>query len=125
MLTGADVAAMRRDQEEWLDQTCVVSAPVRTSDGAGSSSVAWAAAGTVACRVMPLGGSGIKPAGSEQASFASAMRDVAQWVVTLPHSFDVDTTMRFAVAGRVLEVVAVANRHSVDTATRVACVEVR
>ena len=117
MISAADVAAMRLEQEAWLDGTATIYTATRTSDSAGSSTVAWVATGTAACRLMPMS--------ARESVWSAAVREAAEWVVTLPHSVTVTHAQRIVVDGRTLDVVGVENRHSIDTATRAACVEVR
>lgn len=116
MLTATEIDRMRRDVTPSLPDTVVISRPAWTADGLGGSAAAWAAAGTVACRVEPLQtGEGEEVAGGRAAG-------PAEYVVTVAHDQDVRGTDRLIYQGGTLEVTEVVTARSWDVHTRIRAV---
>lgn len=54
-ISDADLARMRADMTHMLPDSAVIQTKSLTSDGAGGWTESWTAAGTVACRLDPIG----------------------------------------------------------------------
>ena len=116
MLSAGELAAMRATQAEALPGTAVISRNTPTSDGMGGWTDAWAAVGTVDCRVSPSG------SGAESL-IAERITDADAWNITLPYNTDVTAKDRIAIGARRFEVVTVLPK-SWETARRVVATEV-
>lgn len=115
-LTAAEIAAMRDDLEDSMPDTCVIQRRSLTTDGQGGKTEAWAAAGTVVCRLSPQGiGRG------DETSRAERISGEEEWVVTLPALSDVTTTDRLVVLGVTYEPVGLRAVRSWELSRRVTC----
>ena len=118
MLTATELAAMRATQATAMPDTCVISRPTLTPDGAGGQTEGFATVATVACRVGPMGNRG------EERAIAERMGAVTPYMVTVPTTTDVRTQDRIVVGARTFEVATVLDTEAWETARRVACIEV-
>lgn len=114
MLTSADLSSMRSVASDALPGTAVIQSQTFSSDGGGGGSLAWAAGGTVACRLAPLTGS--------EREIADRISSDADYIVTLPHNASVTTNSRLVISGGTFNVEAIRDR-SWNVSTRVEVVK--
>ncbi|MBI4496310.1 MAG: head-tail adaptor protein [Chloroflexi bacterium] len=118
MLSSSDLSALRTSLEESLPDTAVVQRVTRTADDMGGFTESWAAAGTAACRVAPLGSRT-----PEERVFAERIAPDVPWVITLPQGTDVTAEDRVTVGARTFEVLGVLAPRSWEIGRRVVCQE--
>lgn len=116
LLSAGELTAMRAVQSDTLPDTAVISRNTPTSDGMGGWTDAWAAIGTVDCRVSPAGG-------GAESLMAERITDTDAWNITLPYNTDVTAKDRVAIGSRTFEVVTALPK-SWETARRVVATEV-
>ena len=116
-LSSAELTAMRATQDENLPDTCTISRATLAADGMGGFTETWATVATVACR---LGVAGTRP---NEATTSDQVRNVADFVFTLPNGTNVLNGDRIVLGSRTFDVVK-AQDHSWLTALRVQVVEV-
>lgn len=104
---------MRTAASRALPGTAVVQTSTWVSDGGGGGTTAWAASGTVDCRLAPFGAS----RGEERLSGGRISPD-ADSVVTLPSGTAVDADDQLVISGGTYSVVHVRER-SWETSRRV------
>ena len=101
-VTAAELAQMRADLEAMtLPGTAVVQALTRTTDGQGGYTEAWAASGTVACRLDNSGGN--------RRSVRAAEITFSGWVLTVPQSTGLTTANRVVTGGETYNVISVSD----------------
>lgn len=114
-LSAAEIAAMREDLEDTLPDTCVIQRRTLTSDSQGGRTESWAAAGTVACRLSPLGNL------DSEESRADRVSGEEDWIVTLPASTDVTERDRLVILTNTYEPVGLRAVRSWELSRRVNC----
>jgi NADPH:quinone reductase-like Zn-dependent oxidoreductase len=102
MLTAGEIEAMRDEIELTLPDTAIIYTPASTADGQGGYTQAFAASGTVACRMSPRTGQ----QGSEP-GYAERSAAIGEWVATFPASTTLAESQRVAVGGTTYEVTRV------------------
>lgn len=119
MLTAAELTAMRTDAAASLPGTAILSRASGTADGMGGSTLTWAAAGTVACRV--------EPSTTEATESESGGRSVnaSTWWLHVPWDTDLRVSDRVAYDSASYEVVQVLSPRSWEVLTRAEVVLVR
>lgn len=112
MLTDAELARMREDVAPSLPDTLVIHRATHTSDGVGGQTSAWAAAGTVACRVEPVSarGQGEEIAGSREA-------EPSEYVIHVAHDETVTADDRLVYQDTTFEILEVIDARSWDVHT--------
>jgi SPP1 family predicted phage head-tail adaptor len=102
---AVELARLRADLEAAaLPDSCVLQTVTLTSDGQGGQTEAWAAAGTVACRLD--NGSG------QRANVAASVRPFSSWVLTVPYGTGLTTAYRVEHGGETYAVIAVSDSGS-------------
>lgn len=104
MLTSAELRAIREHLEDTLPDKCVLQTMTRTADGQGGFTEAWAAAGTVVCRLDNAGG-GKKPNADSQRTFST-------WTLTVPYDAGLTTAHRVSIGGEDYNVLDVSDAPS-------------
>ena len=102
MLTTADLTAMQTTAGSALPDSCVIQTQAWNSDGGGGGTTVWSAAGTVDCRLAPMGATEGETGGRISAD--------AEFMVTMPHDAAVTTNSRLLVSGGTFHVAAVRDR---------------
>ena len=115
MLTPADLASLRAVTAEALPGTAILQTQAWTSDGGGGGTTAWTASGTVACRLAPVIGPGMR-----EEQVGGRIQADTQFIVTLPADTSVTTNSRILTAGGTFNVEAIRER-SWNVTTRVEC----
>jgi len=114
MLTAAELTDMRAVQVQALPSTAVIHRYSLTSDGMGGFDAAWAAVGTVACRLYPQNTRSM----AENANGGSQIISETRWFVTLPYGTGVTAADRLKIGNRTWEIYQVNNTESWQTAVR-------
>lgn len=100
-LYGRTPETLRGLQFLALSDVGVVLSPVSTSDSGGGATVVWGTAGTVSCRIDPMGGESSRVTGGQ-------IDERSTHVVTAPMGSTVSASDRLVIAGRgTFEVTAV------------------
>lgn len=105
MLTAAELASMRSTAGAALPDTAVIQTQAWVSDGGGGGSTTWTAAGTVDCRIAPVGGQGAME--DEQGDRITAD---AEFVATFASDVSIDTNSRVISGGGTFNVEAIRTR---------------
>lgn len=103
-LNAADIAYMQQMIGELLPDSCVLQTATLASDGQGGQVEAWAAAGTVVCRLD--NGSG------QRANVARSVQPFSSWVLTVPQGTGISTDNRVIHNGSTYAVIAVSTEGS-------------
>lgn len=103
-LTAAELEAIRADLERTLPDEAVIQSVTRTSDGQGSWSETWAAAGTVACRLDNAGG--------RRGRQSEAVQSFTSWTLTVPYDTDLTTEHRVVIGADTFSVTSVSDNHA-------------
>lgn len=113
MLTTAELAWMRGEQERLLPGTIVIERYTLTADGMGGFSEAWSAVGTVTGRIYPMTRRG-------QTEFEAGGQVVSEttWFATLPVGTVVTAKDRLVKGSRSWEISKVNNDEDYQTAVR-------
>lgn len=114
MLTDSELEAMRATVVESLPDSAVVQTSAWVSDGGGGGTTGWTNAGTVACRVAPLG--------AGEGETADRITATGRFVFTFPAATSVTTNSRILHSGGTFNVESVRSR-SWNTATRVEAIK--
>ncbi len=117
-MSDAELADMRKQQEENLPETIYIQAATETSNGAGGRSQAWNTVATVNGRIGDLGKD------PQERAIAERLSNVKVYIVTLPVGTTVDEKNQLQINGRQFHVHGVP-RKSHQTALRVVCSEVK
>lgn len=118
MLSAAELADMRKQQEENLPETVYIQSVTETPNGAGGRSQSWTTTATTNGRIGDLGKD------PQERAIAERLTNVKVYVVTLPVGTAVDEKNQLQINGRQF-VVHGAPRKSHATALRVVCSEVK
>ena len=111
MLPASELKRLRADLEAiTLPDTAVLQTLTRTSDGQGGWTEAWAAAGTVACRLDNSSG--------QRATVGQSVRPYSAWVLTVPHDAGLTTAHRVEVGDETYAVIAVSDAPSLHACQR-------
>ncbi len=114
-----ELAELRSTLEaELLAGTAVIQRKTNTRDSSGGWSEAWAAVGTVACRVSPMD----LPA--TERLIADRLTLTAPWSITVPALTDVTVQDRLVVDSHTYEVTRVLGPRTEELLRRVYCSEV-
>lgn len=113
MLTAAELAGMRKAQEQFMPGTAVIERAVLAPDGMGGYVEGWLAVGTVPARLYPQD----RRAVAESVGGAQVL-SVTRWFVTMPFATDVHASDRLHISGRTYEVQEVNNGEMYQTAVR-------
>jgi head-tail adaptor len=116
MLTPTEQRDMQATSEEAMPDWASIHTPIVANDD-GDAIETWQMRWRGKARVGPMGG-------GEQV-FSDAVKDLCQWIVTLPSDCGLTTRERIIIGNRTLDVVSVAAPRSWQLAVRAACVEVR
>jgi len=113
MLTAAELADFRAQQELAMPGSAIVHRATLTADGMGGQTEAWPAVGTVAARLYPTQGysSNERMAGNQDVSFT-------QWWLSAPWNADITAADVVKIDGRVFRVQEVNNDEMWRTALR-------
>jgi SPP1 family predicted phage head-tail adaptor len=114
LLTTAELNSMRATAAEALPGTAVIQTFAQVSDGGGGYTETWTAAGTVDCRMAPIGGS--------EREMADRISADAEFVFTLPTTASVTTNSRLIHDGGTFNVEAIRDR-SYEVTQRVEAVK--
>lgn len=119
MIGAGEIEYMRETIEDALPGTAVIHAVTTTSDGLGGATEAWAAAGTVSCRLSPRQSTrGTEGVRGDQ---ISAVND---WIVTLPWGSTVTEANRLVIDSETYEVTRCRSPRSWQFDMRVEAVKV-
>lgn len=113
LLSARELASMRATMAASLPDTCVIQRKTLTADGQGGRSEAWAAAGTVACRIAPL-----QVRGQAEVAAAGRVLETGDFIATLPNGTDVRAVDRLVSGGVTYEVVKVKGPRSWELSRR-------
>lgn len=102
MLNDAELNRMRVVAERALPGTAVIYSQQYVSDGGGGGSQTWTAAGTVSCRVAPLGG--------DERLLGGRISPDADSVITLPWDASVTENSRVVTSAGTFNVEHVRDR---------------
>jgi SPP1 family predicted phage head-tail adaptor len=102
MLNDAELTRMRTVAGSALPGTAVIQSQTYVSDGGGGGSVTWTAAGTVPCRIAPLGGA--------ERLIGDRISPDADSVITLPWNASVTEGSRIVSGGGTFNVEHVRDR---------------
>jgi Phage head-tail joining protein. len=97
-----------------LPGTAVLQRNTQASDGQGGKTDAWAAYGTVACRISPF----VRRMGGEE-NLGARVEAVRERLITLPASTDITETDRIVTGGQTFEVLAMDGARSYELGRRV------
>lgn len=114
MLSDNDLAGLRTAFDDLLGETCVITRATNVSDGQGGSTATWAAVGTALCTLSPL-----NRTSGDGFTVADQIKEVADYVVTLPAETDVTTKDRLTIGARTYEVSAVKEPRTYEIVRRV------
>lgn len=115
-LDTGDLVLMREDVDLSLPETVVIQRATFAADGLGGSVPTWAAVGTVAARVDPMGAAGDET--------ISGGREIGRgdWAVIMGHDETITAKDRIVHSGRTLQIVEVRTPQSWQLLTRCECV---
>jgi SPP1 family predicted phage head-tail adaptor len=102
VLSSGDLSKMRTVAGSALPGTAVIQSQTYVSDGGGGGSVTWTAAGTVPCRIAPLGGA--------ERLIGDRISPDADSVITLPWNASVTEGSRIVSGGGTFNVEHVRDR---------------
>lgn len=111
MLTEKDLESLRTTMNRSLPGTAVITSPTFTEDGMGGGTASFSVAGTVDCRVEPIGG--------REFEVADRISSEADWIITFPALTDVATEDRVVTNGGTFAVVAVRGPRTFEVSRRV------
>jgi head-tail adaptor len=112
MLNDAELTRMRTVAGSALPGTAVIQSQAYVSDGGGGGSITWSNAGTVPCRIAPLGG--------DERLIGGRISPDADSVITLPWDASVTEGSRIVASGGTFNVEHVRDR-SWELTTRLEC----
>ena len=110
LLTAAEIADMRSEQNGTMPDTVVVWRWTSASDGMGGEVETYAAVGTVTGRLGRVGNMG------EESVIADRLTAADPWVITVPQTTTVYERDRLVVGSRTFEVEMVAEHAAWETA---------
>jgi len=96
LIPDKELAAIQAAIKTTMPDTAVIQALTLTADGQGGFTEAWAAAGTVVCRLDNAGG------GSE--TTGAALRSYSTWTLSVPVDADLTTDNRVVIGGYTYQV---------------------
>lgn len=120
LLTTADLDGMRTTLNQSLPDTCVIMRPAVTDDGQGGQTQAYAASGTVACRLSPHTS---RQTGDEEVR-GNRVAGVLERMITLPNATDVALTDQLHVGSQTFDVTAIHAPRSYEIDVRVDAIQV-
>ena len=112
LLSAAEIADMRSEQDGTMPDSVVVHRYTTVSDGMGGNTETWAAVGTVTGRLAPAGRAGAEGIIAERLTAAEP------WVVTVPVTTTVYERDRLVVGTRTFEVEYINEHAAWETARR-------
>ncbi len=110
MLTASELTAMRAVVNTSLAGTAIIERGTLTSDSGGGYTEGWSSAGTVSCRIAPLGG-------MEDVTGSRISAD-ADWMLTVPFDTSITENDRVVSAGGTFTVRAVRTPRTFELSRR-------